>query len=382
MLRSKTIITVPLDSEEENGDVEEEELKTVIGGVPDGNKKLQSENEKVQSSLAAQKPLEKHIDKNSENEREKHTEFKITGGVFGPVSINSPKKETQIMEKDKVAQLRDKQMELLRKENELLQKEKEIMQRENDFLKLMSSNIDRLRAVDNSVPLGLVSNFVPVYDGKADAAFFITQLRDLQQHCKLSDDLLRALFASKLEGRPLSWLHSRRGTATDDITETFSQFCVMFGSKKSRLELRRKFERRVWRQEENFMDYYNGKVELAKKLKMEEDELLEYVIDGISNTHLRRQTVLQHYNNLAELCKSLSTIKLPKAVDADHGVAANKFSVRCYNCNSFGHYAADCTKPTREPGTCYACGISGHTVGSCDKNKKRETPKNENNYKA
>ncbi|XP_019895114.2 uncharacterized protein LOC109614204 [Musca domestica] len=327
MLRSKTIIAVPLDSEEEqNGDVEEEELKTVVGGVPDGNKKLQSENEKVQSSLAAQKPLEKHIDKNSENEREKHTEFKITGGVFGPVSINSPKKETQIMEKDKVAQLRDKQMELLPKENELLQKEKEIMQGEND--------------------------------------------------------LLRDLFASKLEGRPLSWLHSRRGTATEDITETFSQFCVMFGSKESRLELRRKFERGVWRQEENFMVYYNGKVELAEKLKMEEDELLEYVIDGISNTHLRRQTVLQHYNNFAELCKSLSTIKLPKAVDADHGVAANKFSVRCYNCNSFGHYAADCTKPTREPGTCYACGISGHTVGSCDKNKKRETPKNENNYKA
>jgi len=39
--------------------------------------------------------------------------------------------------------------------------------------------------------------------------------------------------------------------------------------------------------------------------------------------------------------------------------------VRCYNCNLFGHYIADCTKPRRQRGSCYSCGSVEHQMKNC-----------------
>ncbi|XP_041451855.1 cellular nucleic acid-binding protein homolog [Drosophila obscura] len=52
--------------------------------------------------------------------------------------------------------------------------------------------------------------------------------------------------------------------------------------------------------------------------------------------------------------------------------------LRCANCNSRGHFAKDCLKPKREPGSCYACGAFGHLVGQCPERKSVTY----NNYRA
>ncbi|XP_073831438.1 uncharacterized protein [Musca autumnalis] len=258
------------------------------------------------------------------------------------------------------------------------------MQKENDVLKLVAVNNNNnsgAQLTDNNISLSMVSNFLPTFDGSTDAAFWVTQLQDLQKVYKLSDDMVRALLAMKLVGKPLNWLHSRRNTVTESVAEIFSQFCLMFGTNESKMEMRKKFERRTWRFDENLTDYCNDKTKIAEKLKFEDDELIEYIIDGIPNMQLRRQTVMQRFLSVNELCKSLAAIKLPKANSESRDAAATKLDVRCYNCNSMGHYAADCNKPRRQPGTCYACGRAGHTVGQCDKNKKKDVSTSENNYK-
>lgn len=71
----------------------------------------------------------------------------------------------------------------------------------------------------------------------------------------------------------------------------FQQFWLVFGSNESKLELRKKFESRLWKSDEQFNNYCNDKVRLTSKLKLKEDELLEYVIEGIPNVQLRRQTM-------------------------------------------------------------------------------------------
>ncbi|XP_034475587.1 zinc finger CCHC domain-containing protein 13-like [Drosophila innubila] len=43
---------------------------------------------------------------------------------------------------------------------------------------------------------------------------------------------------------------------------------------------------------------------------------------------------------------------------------------KCFNCNSFGHMAAECRKPKRDDGACFACGKLGHRAKECSLYKK------------
>ncbi|XP_073846285.1 uncharacterized protein [Musca autumnalis] len=392
-LRSKKII-VPLlvDSEEEQSAAievqtkvqsvqkeikfEEKKLeKSTDGDVPE--KSGEETTQKITDSPSTETNLQLTTKQCSQKDEMK-VKSKMTDGAFGEINLQLPKKHT---EKDTITKMGEKEMELLKRENELLKKEKEMLEKENNLLKLLSGNNNNdVQTTEGTVPLVLVSNFLPEFDGTTDADFWITQLRDLQQSYKLSDEMLRALFAKKLVGRPLTWLHTRRNTFKETVGKMFEQFCLMFGSNESKLELRKKFERRVWKTDENVADYCNEKVKLASKLKLEEDELLEYVVEGIPNIQLRRQTIMQQYKSVTDLCKALASITLPKVSDAGRAASAAKLDVRCYNCNSVGHYAADCSKPRRQPGTCYACGGDDHTVARCEKNKKKNAM--ENIYKA
>lgn len=286
------------------------------------------------------------------------------------------------------ATLRDREFELLKRENALLKREQELWRKEKEILRSADCMAEQPTA--SGVSLNLVSNFVADYDGKTDGNFWVMQLRDIQQTYKLSDNMLRALFATKLVGRAQLWLHSRRNTADERLDELLQQFCMTFGTKQTKLELRRNFEQRKWHYEENFADYFNDKLMLASKLSMDEEELVEYIIDGISNLQIRTQAFMQQHTNTDEVFKALANVKLnkPSSVQQNQNknkgnaegkqttAAATKIGVRCYNCNSVGHYAANCSKPRRQPGTCYACGSSEHMVADCKQNKKNLEQKN------
>lgn len=282
------------------------------------------------------------------------------------------------------SKLKDREIELLRRENELLKREQRLLQKENEMLKLIDNQTEPYAG---GVSLNLVSNFVADYDGTSDGNFWVTQLRDIQKTYKLNDNMLRALFAVKLIGRARVWLHSRRNTAEEHVDELLQQFCMTFGAKQSKLEVRRTFEQRKWRYEENFADYFNEKMMLAGKLQLDDEELMEYLIDGITSVQIRTQIAMQQHTSTGDLFKALVNIKLPKPMavttsKVNEKLAAPKTSkvdVRCYNCNSVGHYAADCSKPRRLPGTCYACGSTDHMVANCDLNKKKYSEE-KNNY--
>lgn len=94
----------------------------------------------------------------------------------------------------------NRELELLARENELLKRERDLMQRENEWLKL-TSNSNNEQNSSSTVSPKLIGSFIPDYDGNSDGNFWITQLRDVQQTYGLSDNMLRALFATKLVGR-------------------------------------------------------------------------------------------------------------------------------------------------------------------------------------
>ncbi|XP_041674906.1 protein lin-28 homolog A-like [Drosophila eugracilis] len=98
---------------------------------------------------------------------------------------------------------------------------------------------------------------------------------------------------------------------------------------------------------------------------------------------------MQKIDDKENLLRTLADVELKMPASRNSEAAPNnamkekrddyKKGERCYNCNSVGHYAADCNKPKRKPGSCYACGSESHTINDCPMNKKKKTP-TQNDY--
>lgn len=48
----------------------------------------------------------------------------------------------------------------------------------------------------------------------------------------------------------------------------------------------------------------------------------------------------------------------------------DKSIVKCFNCNGFGHYAAECRKPDKSKIKCFNCNVYGHYASECKKPKR------------
>jgi len=162
----------------------------------------------------------------------------------------------------------------------------------------------------------------------------------------------------------------------------------MFDCRQSRLKRRRQFEEQTWKTDENFSAYYHEKIILANRV------IMEYLIGGISNTHLWNQARLQQFDSGAELLAAFENISLTETKDHSErdcktsnkdykGVRAQmkkeispkknaaeessvtQAKIRCYNCSKFSHISKDCKLPKREKGICLKCGKKSHMIGEC-----------------
>ncbi|XP_036332219.1 obscurin [Rhagoletis pomonella] len=259
----------------------------------------------------------------------------------------------------------------LQREVELLKREKEFLVRENEFLRRLSSigesagaalprrelNNPVSRSVDN------LKGLVPEYNGDASVDVWVTQIENMRVMFAVDEDTMRLLLFGKLKGKAQQWLYSKPNFLLESFVQLVTELKEVFGTKHSKLSLRRKFEMRKWQQKESFNEYYNDKVMLANLLKLEEEELVEYIIDGIADEQLRIQGYLQCYSNKVQLLQAYSKVKQKIAVVKSSAISVTKNAdVRCYNCNLLGHYASECQKPAREKGACYACGSKAHRV--------------------
>ncbi|XP_046868673.1 uncharacterized protein LOC124461166 [Drosophila willistoni] len=151
---------------------------------------------------------------------------------------------------------------------------------------------------------------------------------------------------------------------------------MAFGSRKSKAELRRAFEARVWRDAERFSEYFENKVKLAQHVNIEDDELQDFIIPLES---MRIQARVQCFDNPNQLLRAFAEVRLPskKFVEKQNRVPKDS---RCHNCNSRNHWAKDCLKRLRVRGSCYGCGAKEHLIAQWPQRKK---PKDKvNNYSA
>lgn len=69
----------------------------------------------------------------------------------------------------------------------------------------------------------------------------------------------------------------------------------MFYHRLSKITLKRRFEERVWKRNEIVRDYMHSKIIMASRIAISDDEMLEYIIDGISDSNLRDLARIQGF---------------------------------------------------------------------------------------
>lgn len=109
----------------------------------------------------------------------------------------------------------------------------------------------------------------------------------LQTAYHLDENATRVLMSTKLKGRALNWLHSRSEHLTMNIENLLGQMRVMFDHCPTKLALRREFEKRKWQSMETFSAYFHDKIILGNRVPISNEEIVDYILDGIPDTRLR-----------------------------------------------------------------------------------------------
>ena len=126
----------------------------------------------------------------------------------------------------------------------------------------------------------------------------------------------------------------------------------IFGKKESMFSRRRLLEQRIWKAEESFTDYYQDKMVLAAGLSMTEEEIVEYIIEGVNDYSLANQARLQRFHTKEAL----------RRINQAGGSSGRTTALRprlCYVCSNPGHWqllvrgvTIDCVSFARRRITC------------------------------
>ncbi|XP_039500195.1 uncharacterized protein LOC120457081 [Drosophila santomea] len=221
------------------------------------------------------------------------------------------------------------------------------------------------------------------FEGNICARNWVEHLKNIGLIYNLTDDCLRMLFVTKLKGNAQRWLHANPTRMLETFERLCEQLIVAFGEAASKSELRRRFEQRKWQRNERFTMYFEEKKMMSQTVNMDMEELLEHLIEGIPSASLRDQARIQRFANPEQMLLAFTNVRLPQQagsyVPKKSTSEAVVNNLRCRNCNSKGHFAKDCRKPARAPGSCFACGEMGHFVGEC-RLRKSNINSNTNNY--
>ncbi|GAB1869223.1 SAP domain-containing protein [Camponotus japonicus] len=203
--------------------------------------------------------------------------------------------------------------ELLRRERALLQRELEIMRRENAESRgapCTNTSEERRGSPPTSENVRAIRDLLSDFDG-GEGTFWRweRQIQLLRTTYALDDAATRILISSKLKGRASEWFHSKPDHLTLSIEDLLASM-KMFDLRQSKLSLRKKFEERTWQADESFTSYFHDKTILANRVPITDDDVIDYVIDGIPDHNLQDQARIMQFESQSDLLESFKKLTL------------------------------------------------------------------------
>lgn len=279
--------------------------------------------------------------------------------------------EPEDLEQGVSGNLGRREFELSLCERKLMEREIDLLRRENAMLRSSPPSAVSAGSSNSTISLKGVGELLSEYnDSGIDFVRWKTQLTLLKNTYGLDDNATKILIGSKLKGKAFHWYHSRIEHFEMSTEELLTAMASMFDQRPGRLELRRQFEACEWRKSETFADYCHRKLILGNRVPIPEEELVDYIIEGIPSISLQEQTQMQCFSSVQELLNGFKKIRLdapkrdawitraPKAkLRADSSQVAepltyqknfgenktpSRGTIKCYECNKIGHYARNC----------------------------------------
>lgn len=265
----------------------------------------------------------------------------------------------------------NRRMNLFEWEHKLIERENQLLKKENRNLK------QKLTEGDNGCANGKekldsrqISDLVPEFRGVGDSIDeWFNRIRVINRVYSVEETVLKLIVIGKLRDSALKWFHSRSDNVFYSLDELMCEMKKIFDTRPNKLELRKQFEKRKWLPDEQFTNYYTDKVVLANKVPVNNEELVEYLIDGFDNSTLQSQARIQNFKTPEEVLNSFSRITKEDRNEIRQPRLSNEYftkrPLRCFNCNEIGHHLSKCSKPVRPRGSCYECGSQTHFAKNC-----------------
>lgn len=97
---------------------------------------------------------------------------------------------------------------------------------------------------------------------------------------QLDDGTARILVGMQLKQKAMQWFHSKPEHLEIPVGELIERMRNIFDHHSAKMELRRQFEKRIWRSDEIFSSYFYDKMIVANRV-LDEGKLTDYIIDDI-----------------------------------------------------------------------------------------------------
>ncbi|XP_043263810.1 uncharacterized protein LOC122404023 [Colletes gigas] len=287
-----------------------------------------------------------------------------------------------------------KELELLQREKLLMERELALAQREIETLRISrsaASDGDQEASVLVNAKLSIkqLTELLDHFDGNDSACEdWVAKVTYLRGTHKLADEAVRVMLIQRMRGKAAEWFHSRREHLSMPIDELLGDLRKMFQCHTSKMERRRQFEERQWKRDEKFADYFHHKVILANRIKIDEDELVDYIIAGIPDPTLRDQARIHGHASRTTLLAAFEQVSLrgrqqtsgparpfngeakgsssgyPKVTSERRSPATQRRYDRCFYCGGRGHDGSSC--PSKGKGRkCFECQQFGHISAEC-----------------